>query len=54
MYRAIQDTNRLAEAYERSRQKRTEVHDNPQHENLPPLYAGETVWVDRKFGGQKL
>ena len=26
MYRAIRDTNRLAEAYERSRQKRTEVH----------------------------
>ena len=54
MYRAIQDTNRLAEAYERSRQKRTEVQRQPQHEPSPALYAGETVWVDRKFGGQKL
>ena len=26
----------------------------PQHETSPALYAGETVWVDRKFGGQKL
>lgn len=26
----------------------------PQHETSPALYAGETVWVDRKFGGQRL
>lgn len=54
MYRAIRDTNRLAEAYERSRQKRTEVHEQPQHETSPALYGGETVWVDRKFGGRSI
>jgi len=27
---------------------------SPPHETPPALYAGETVWVDRKFGGQKL
>lgn len=40
MYRAIQDTNRLAEAYERSRQKRTEVHDNPNTKPPPPCMRG--------------
>ena len=41
MYRAIQDTNRLAEAYERSRQKAHGSARQPQTRNPPPaLYAG--------------
>lgn len=54
MYRAIRDTNRLAEAYERSRQKRTEVHDNPNTKPPPPCMQGRLSGLNRKFGGQKL
>ncbi len=52
MYRAIQDTNRLAEAYERSRQKRTEVHDNPNTKPPPPCMRGRLSGLTGSLAGR--
>lgn len=52
MYRAIRDTNRLAEAYERSRQKRTEVHDNPNTKPPPPCMRGRLSGLTGSLAGR--
>lgn len=52
MYRAIRDTNRLAEAYERSRQKRTEVHDNPNTKPPPPCMRGRLPGLTGSLAGR--
>ncbi len=52
MYRAIRDTNRLAEAYERSRQKRTEVHDNPNTKPPSPCMRGRLSGLTGSLAGR--
>lgn len=52
MYRAIRDTNRLAGAYERSRQKRTEVHDNPNTKPPPPCVRGRLSGLTGSLAGR--
>lgn len=54
IYRAMRDTNRLAEAYERSRQTYTKAHRSPDAQPLPHTGRGRLSGLSGSLAGKSI